>query len=132
MLNIPMGSSSETSQITEYVSQANGLAIILNNGLMPIVYNATTTNIEADITSNNINIAIYCLAAILAIGLIYLIITFKLKGLIVSILQVGYISVFLLILRYIQMPITLDGIARNYISYNNKLLVCIYDIEKFK
>lgn len=98
---------------------------------MPIKYNNTSENMEEKITKEDINISIYCISGIIVIGLIYLIIKFKLKGLLISILQIGYIAAFLLILRYTQIIITLEGIIRNNTSYNGKLFVGLYDIEKF-
>lgn len=115
-LNIPIGEDSDPEKINEYVKEANGMAILINTGVMPITYEIKINSTEPIITKDIINICLYSLIIIYIIYFAYNIIKFKLKGLIIGILQLGYIALFLLVLRYVNVVITLEGIIGIIIS----------------
>lgn len=104
--------SKDTDTLQGYIKQARSTATVLSNGNMPVKYTADTNKyIKANISNNIIKIAfIIALIAVLLVT-IYLIIKYKLKGLIGSILAIGYMAVVLLVIRYTNVDLSIAGIA---------------------
>lgn len=110
-LNVAMGSGADSASIENYVLVANELKTILNSGILPIQYEINENTISARITTENIKNAVYIVLAVFAISLIYFVIKLKLKGILASVLQIGYVAVLLLTLRYTNVVISLEGIV---------------------
>lgn len=110
-LNVAMGSGADSASIENYVLVANELKTILNSGILPIQYEINENTISARITTENIKNAVYMVLAVFAISLIYFVIKLKLKGILASVLQIGYVAVLLLTLRYTNVVISLEGIV---------------------
>lgn len=110
-LNVAIGSGKNNSSIQNYVLIADELKAILNSGVLPIQYEITENTVSPRITTENVKVAIYVLLAIFAISLVYFIIKLKLKGILASVLQIGYIALLLLTLRYTNVVISLEGIV---------------------
>ncbi len=104
--------SKDTDTLQGYINQARSTATVLTTGNMPVKYTQDTNKyIKANIPSDIIKIA--CIIALIAVLLvtIYLIVKYKLKGLIGSILAIGYMGVVLLVVRYTNVDISISGIA---------------------
>lgn len=110
-LNVAIGSGTDNSSIQNYVLIANELASLLNNKILPLQYELTENTVSQKITTQNIEVAAYIIAGILAVSLIYFVITLKQKGVLAVILQIGYIALLLLTLRYTNVVISLEGIV---------------------
>lgn len=110
-LNVAIGSGKNNSSIQNYVLIADELKAILNSGVLPIQYEITENTVSPRITTENVKVAIYVLLAIFAISLVYFIIKLKLKGILASVLQIGYVALLLLTLRYTNVVISLEGIV---------------------
>lgn len=111
-LNVTMGSGTDNSSIQNYVLVANELASLLNNGVLPIQYEINNNiEISSKISTQGINIAVYIITGIFAISLIYFVIKLKLKGILAAILQIGYVALLLLTLRYTNVVISLEGMV---------------------
>lgn len=112
VLTIPIGNpttdSEEYSTITE---QANRIAYILNEKELPLQYTLTSDNyVKSVITEETILITeIVCALVILIISAL-LIVKFKLNGVILSIVSVGYIAITVLLLRYANVALTMNSI----------------------
>lgn len=107
-LSLGTSSSKEQTQILKY--QAESLSAILENEAMPIQYSVTgNIYISSPIEQNTINIIIGIGICIALIMLIVVIIKYKVKGIVTSICAVGFIASYLLILRYTNVVITLEG-----------------------
>lgn len=110
VLNIAIGSGENSEQLQQYIDLADGLQIILNGDVIPVAYKVAQNDTVSSAFSEQ-NILSYAIATILAIIFIYSIIKFKLKGIMVILLEVGYIGLLLLALRYTNIKITLEGIV---------------------
>lgn len=110
-LNVPMGSGTDNSAIQNYILAANELASLLNNGILPIQYEINENVVSPKISTQNIDIATYIIAALFVISLIYFIIKLKSKGILAIILQIGYVALLLLTLRYTNVVISLEGMV---------------------
>ena len=129
-LQLSVGSATTDSDtLNGYINQASSMAIILDNGNMPAAYTvASNEYILSDVTESELNIILYVMLAIVAISLIVLIIRYKSQGIISAFSFIGLASIFVLLLRYTNVVISIEsifGIAvvliLNYI-FVNKLL----------
>lgn len=103
--------SKDNDTLKGYVSQANNMATILNNGKMPVKYKAEeNTFIQSDITKAELDIVVYTLLTIACIGLVFLIFKFKSAGAIGTISYIGLASLFLLLIRYANVGLSIQGI----------------------
>lgn len=129
-LTIPVGDATEDlEELSSITEQAQRIAEILNEEQLPLKYSLTSDNyIKSIITDETIFIAeVVCAVIILVISAI-LIVKFKLKGLVLSIVTIGYIALTVFLIRYSHVVITLNAlytlaacVILNYI-FNFKLL----------
>ena len=111
VMSLSLGSSSSDEQTKTLKYQAESLAAILENDAMPVQYSVTgNVYISSPIEQSTINILIGIGICIALIMLIVAIIKYRAKGVIISVCMVGFIALYLLILRYTNVVITLEGI----------------------
>ena len=112
ILQIEVGDeTTDYDEFKEDYESAQSIATILNNKVIPVKYELETDNFVqsaiADSTINTIKIAV--LSLIIIISLIF-IIRYKKSGLIVSILNIGYIALLSIIIRYTNVIITINSL----------------------
>lgn len=117
-LPLTVGSASNDSNtIKNYLVQAGELAIVLNNGINPIVYTIGTNEYVAPIiTPDTLNKIIISALVVLAVMIVYLVIRYKTLGIISAISMVGYIALYLITVRFTDTIISLEAIAAIAIS----------------
>lgn len=129
-LQLSVGSSTtETKTLQGYISQASNMAVVLDTGKMPVKYEVDENKyILSDITNQELNIIEYTIAGIVLLSLIIWIVRYKLTGLLGSISYIGLSSILLLLIRYTNVTLSIQGIfgiaiilILNYI-FINKLL----------
>ena len=110
-VNIGSSSSSETS-INNNTAIAVELEMLINAGKMPIDYEISANRyVYSDITENQL---LYFMLGVLVVILVILIIIsikYKISGLLSSISCIGFISLLLLLLRYTNVLLTIEGIG---------------------
>lgn len=115
LLQLSVGSSTTSTtneELQEYMAQASNMSSLLNSGKMPVKYtNAQNKFVKSDITSQLLAIAICVGIAILALGMVYLIIKYKKTGILSSISLIGFVALLLVTLRYANVTITIEGIS---------------------
>lgn len=120
-LNVAMGTGSDAATLNQYANTASQMAIVLNSGVLPIIYNTSGYQISSSIEKADFNILMYIAITILLLMTVYSLVKLKSKGILVAILEIGYISFLLLALRYTNIKITLEGfvgiIASIVLSY---------------
>ena len=129
--------STDNDTLQNYVQQASSMALVLNTGEIPIRYEVTDNEyVYSDITSNEIQILIYVVLAITVIALLVLIFRYKAEGALGVISYIGLLSLLLIIIRYANVALSLEGIfgiivalILNYI-FINKLLSKLKKIDK--
>jgi len=131
--------TTNSDTIQEAVNTGVAISTLLNNGPLPIKYELSShTYIQSDITEE-IKIAFVIMVAILiVIALTVLVIKYKMPALLAAISYIGFIALYLLVLRYANILISLEGVAGilviliiNYI-FLQKLLEKSYISEVFK
>ena len=111
VMSLSLGSSSSDDQTKILTYQAESLAAILENEAMPVQYSVTgNVYISSPIEQSTINILIGIGLCIAVVMLIVAIVKYRVKGVIISVCMVGFIALYLLILRYANVVITLEGI----------------------
>ena len=114
VITLPLGLTSEQEQLKKYADNAENIKILLDNKEMPIKYSISQEMLSAEIT--DVNIFIYIGIALAIITFIINIFKFKLKGIVLSLLQIGYIALLMLVIRYTNVVISLDGMIGIVIS----------------
>lgn len=131
VLQIPLGEpATDNAELQNISNEANRLAKILNEEELPIAYVVSSDILmKSSISENDIMIAEIIFFIAIIVSSIILTIKFKLKGFIASILSIGYISVFTIILKLADATITLNStiayigiIVLNYIFMKKMLL----------
>lgn len=123
------GASSDQKTLQGYASQASSIAVVLDTGNLPVKYQAAANEyVVSDVTTQELDIVIYALLAVVVIAVIVLIVRYKKLGALATISYIGLISVFLILIRYANVVISIEGIfaialvlVLNYI-FVNKLL----------
>ena len=131
--------SADRDTVSENIKQAQQMTAIIAYGNMPVQYDiSTNTYIEANVSENLVNIVIIGGAIVVAIALIFLMIKYKSKGLLSAISYVGLLSILLLIIRYTNVVLSIEGISAifivlilNYI-FINKILRSLNEANKSK
>ena len=129
ILNIPIGTSNDSATLQKYTTEATETKAILDSGVLPITYTEADYIEASSITAEQIKIGIYIALGVIVLMSILFIIRLKAKGLLASILQIGYIALLLLTLRYTNVKITIEGICGIVISV---ILNYIYIYMAFK
>ena len=129
-LQLSIGSSStDQKTLQTYVEQANNMATVLDTGKTPVKYTVDENHyVLSDITENELKTVEYAIMGIVLISLIVLVVRYKLNGLLGAISYLGLASIFVLLIRYANVVLSLEGIfgivvtlILNYV-FINKLL----------
>lgn len=106
-----LSTSDENNKLDTYMVQAQSMASLIKNGEMPITYSLEGNKyIESSITVDLLRNTIIVLLAVLALLFIFLIIKFKVNGILATISNIGFMAVTLLILRLTNVEIGIGGI----------------------
>lgn len=128
--------STDYQTIQDSYESAKAIEATLNNGIMPLKYKVTDNKyVQSEIKTSTIKNIIIAISVIFALLLIYIIIKYKLRGVLATLSYLGFVSLYTIILRLFNVPITMDGIlggiivlALNYLI--NMKLINIHEDEK--
>ena len=129
MLYIGIGVGTDNATIEQYRIVAEEAATILNSGVLPITYTETDSVENSKITGQQIKIGMCVVLGIVALMTIIFVIGLRTKGILASILQIGYIATLLLVLRYTNVKITTEGICGIILA---SIINFIYVFKAFK
>ena len=139
-LQLSMGSATtDTTTLQDNIRQASAMASVLDSGNLPIQYDIESNEyILSDITNTHIAYLALAVGVVLLIGLIIFIIRYRVNGLLSAIAFIGLISLYLLVIRYTNVSVSIQGIVGiivtivlNYI-FINKILLTIKKSEDSK
>ncbi len=134
ILQISIGEeSNDTTTINNYLAEARNLAILINNGELPIEYSLEQNRyVASDITENNLIIAGAVGLAIIIIGVVILGIIYKKNGILIGIANIGYLAVLLILIRYTNVIITIEGLFGILTSTVLNYIFSIYLLKTIK
>lgn len=111
IIQLSMGTSTNTSEIQSNIQSASNMVVLLNTDPMPLTYTMETNRfVYSDITAETLKIVIVGLCIIALIMAICMVIKFKKNGLMGVIADIGFTAVLLLAIRYGNVEISLAGI----------------------
>ncbi|MBR6505182.1 MAG: hypothetical protein IKT41_05755 [Clostridia bacterium] len=113
-IQLSVGSSTtDTEELQEYVESCSYMAMLLNNEELPITYKTESDQyVSSNISLENIMPdAIYVLIGIIVAIFIVMVIRYKGLGVLGTISIIGYTAILLIVLRYTNVLITIEGIV---------------------
>lgn len=120
LLQLTVGTSSSTTtteELQESLQRANSLAALLDCGKVPVVYEvAQNRYVASEITTQNIRLFICLVIVAVTASMIYLVIKYKKEGILSSISLVGFIATLLLVIRCLNVVMTVEGIIAMIVS----------------
>ena len=132
-LSLTLGTSADSSTVTEYMNQASNIAVLLNNEAIPIEYEVEQNRyITSNLTVNDAIVPGAIAGGILVLGFIFLIVKYKKLGLLASISYVGLMALFLLATRYFSLVLTLEGLAGIVVTGILNYIVLIYLLQALR
>lgn len=117
-LSLTIGSSKDNDEIQTYVYGGDNLAAIIENEAMPLQYEIKgNTYVASEIGTSNIKMIVYVEIAIALVISLYLIIRYRVKGILATILSIGYVAILLLAIRYANVVLSIEGILAIALSF---------------
>ena len=132
IINLSMNAATkDTEEINKTLQSASTISLLVKTGPMPITYTVQANRyVDAEISETNVKNIKYIAIGVLGALVLYLIIKYKLRGLIAAIAYIGFLAIYLLIIRYANVQLTISGIVAgiivlimNYIFINNLLKI---------
>lgn len=115
------------------IQSATTVAVTLDNGMLPIEYKLTENQyVYSDITNEMLLIFSIVIAIIVIIALAVLVVKYKMRGLLASTFYIGLIALYLLIIRYTNVILTIEGIAGILIILTINYIITIRIINQKK
>ena len=139
-LQLSIGSATtDADTLQDNITQAAAMASVLDSGNLPIQYDVQSNEyILSDITNTHIEYLALAVGIVILIGLIVFVVRYKVNGLLSAIAFIGLISLYLLVIRYTNVSVSIQGIVGiivtiilNYI-FINKILSTIKKSEDSK
>lgn len=128
--------TTDSTTLKGYVEQAQNVATVLDSGKLPVKYDMEKNQyILSNITEQDLTYVAVTIAIIAIIAIIVLIIKYKTNGLVAGIAYTGLAALYLLLIRYTNVVISIDSIfaitmmlAFNYIF----TIILLSNIKKMK
>lgn len=133
VMSLSLGSASSDDSERILVYQAESLASILENDAMPVQYSVTgNVYISSPIEQNTIFILIGIGICIALIMFIVAIVKYRVNGVILTVCSIGFIALYLLILRYANVTISLEGIFAIALVFVINYIFCIMILNRLQ
>lgn len=127
------GVSTNNDTIDGYVQEASNIVVLLNSGELPLTYTISENRyVMSDITREMFYIPVAIIGAALLIGIVFLIVKYKKNGLLSSLALIGYTAVLLLVLRYANVMLTMEGMIAIIIAIVLNYIFTVYLLSLIK
>lgn len=127
LIQLSIGESTDSETLQNYLQQASNIAILLNTEAMPLTYTMEINRFVYSDLIDSIKTLIIVFIVIALLMAIYMIIKFNKNGLMGVLLNIGFVALLLLGLRYGNVVLTLSGIfaiaAATIIEYIITILI---------
>ena len=132
-LSLGTNKTEETEEIQDHIKKANNLKTLLENGKMPLVYTSQTNQfVESEISSENITLLICVFVVYVLIGILYILIKYKAKGIWAPVYLTLHIAALLLIIRYTNTVLTIGGLIAIAVSYTIGYIAMLNRIKSYE
>lgn len=104
--------TTDEATLQGYITQAQNVAVVLDSGKLPIKYDIEKNEyiLASESVDNKIAITIIIVTVVVVLGIIVLMIKFKTRGILAEISYIGFIALYLLIVRYTNVIISIESI----------------------
>lgn len=103
--------STDTKTINGYVTQAQNVATVLDSGKLPVKYDTEKNQyILSNITNKELAYVAIAIAVVVVIGLIVLIVKYKVNGLLAGSSYIGLTALYGILLRYTNVTISVESL----------------------
>lgn len=128
MIQLTFGTASSKSEdLRNYVQEANNLATLLNTGNLPIAYTVDENRyILPDISNETFFVQAIIVLSIMVIAVLFLIIKYRVKGILGALSFTGYIASLLIIIRLTNVVVSIDGMVGILISIALNYVFIVY------
>ena len=111
-IQLSVGSTSkDETALKDYISQAQSVSIPLDTGKLPLKYNIDKNQyILSTITHETIVKIEIAIAIIAVIGLVVLVVRYKVNGLLSAVSYLGLVALFVLLIRYANVVVSIESI----------------------
>ncbi len=133
-LQLSIGRTDTTgANFSSYAQQAAQLAILLDEGALPLTYTIDENRyVTSDISTDMLLVPVIIAIVIIALGIIFVSIRYRKNGILAGISYIGYIALYLLILRLTNTIITLEGIVGIVIAVILNYIFTMYLLHLLK
>lgn len=119
VLQLTMGKASKDSKtVSDTLSSTSRMAVLLNEGTMPLTYKVTN-NMYIQQSNEQSNILLYVIIALAVISLVlvlYLIVKYKKQGLWATLGHIGFLALYLLLIRYTNVEVSVASLFAIFIA----------------
>lgn len=128
MIQLTFGTASSKSEdLRNYVQEANNLATLLNTGNLPIAYTVDENRyILPDIGNETFFVPAIIVLSIMVIAVLFLIIKYRVKGILGALSFIGYIASLLIIIRLTNVVVSIEGMVGILISIALNYVFIVY------
>lgn len=111
-IQIPLSQNiTNTEALQNALKSSNAITVLLNSGNMPNAYSLENDNfLQSTISKDTVNNIKIVVAVIMLVISLILIVIFGLNGLIGAILNIGYLAIVLLAMRYTNVVVTVSAL----------------------
>lgn len=132
LIQLSIGTSTDTAQFQTYLQQASNIAIFLNTEAMPITYTMEVNRfVYSDITKDTIETIVTILVIVAALMAIYMVIRFRKNGIMGVITNIGFVAILLLALRLGNVILTLNGIFAIIVAAVIEYLITMMILKEY-
>lgn len=133
-IQLSLGQATTSNEdLTSYIKEASNLAVLLNTNALPLTYTIEENRyVMSDITEDMFYVPAIVVISLIVIAIIALMIAYRKNGLLAAISFVGYIAIFLLVLRYTNVMLTLEGMVGILIAIMLNYIFSIYLLHLLK
>lgn len=113
IIDLSMGQeTTDAESITDTLQSTSTIALLVNSGKMPLTYKISQNSyINTDISQDMVQKVIYVIAILVIIAVLFLIVKYRLRGLIAGLAYIGFIALDLLLIRYTNVSISLESLV---------------------
>lgn len=128
MIQLTFGTASSNSEdLRSYVQEANNLATLLNTGDLPLAYTVDENRyILPDISNETFFVPSIIILSLMFIAVLFLIIKYRVKGILGALSFIGYIASLLIIIRLTNVVVSIEGMVGILISIALNYVFIIY------
>lgn len=110
-LYVPITQASDSEELANKIKSVNNIVTVIKSGELPIEYEFEEETIESDFNKDKLVILIASFAVIYMLELIFITLKFRVKGSVAGFMQIGYLALVLLAIRYTNVITTVQAIV---------------------